>query len=94
MANDKKITVEPISFRMSGFKVEDLFPDDLVAEVKKQLPTSIFVHFCIGFTDSKDMVAISHDRKEGKFRLDRVDIEGTNAEFVTRVVDALKKVLI
>ena len=94
MANNKKITVEPISFGMSGFKVEELFSDDLVAEVKKQLPTSIFAHLCIGFTDSKDMVSISHDRKEGKFILDRVDIEGTNPEFVIRVVDALKKVLI
>lgn len=93
MTNNKKITVEPISFGMSGFKVEELFKDDFVAELKKQLPTSIFAHLCIGFTDSKDMISISHDRKEGKFKLDRVDIEGTKAEFVSRVVDALKKVL-
>lgn len=93
MVSEKKITVEPISFGMTGFKVEDLLLKDFIAELKRELPTSLVAHFCIGFTDSKDIIAISHDRYEGKFKLDRVDIEGSNAELVNRVVEVLKKVL-
>lgn len=93
MADDKKITVKPISFGISGFKVEDLLLKDFMGELKRELPTSLIGHFLIGFSDSKDLVAISHDRVEGKFKLDRVDVEGTNAEFVSRVVEVLKKVL-
>lgn len=93
MTNEEQITVEPISFGMTGFKVEDLFLKELVAELKKELPTSLIVHFCIGFTDSKDLVSISHNRHEGKYKVERVDVEDSNAERVNLVVKALKKVL-
>jgi len=42
------------------------------------------------------MVAVSHDRIEGKFVLDRVDVEGEGADAEQRikcVVEILKKVL-
>jgi len=93
MAKDKQIIVKPISFGITGFKVEDLFLKDFLGELKKELPTSLIVHFCIGFTDSKDIVAISHDKMDGKFKLDRVDVEGTKAESIKRMVEVLKKVL-
>jgi len=93
MTNDKQLTVEPISFGMRGFKVDDLLLKDFVAELRKELPTSMIVHFCIGFTDSKDIIAISHSRLDGTYMLDRVDAEGTNAEQVARVVKVLKKVI-
>ena len=93
MTSDKQITVEPISFGMRGFKVEDLLLKDFVAELKKELPTSLIIHFCIGFTDSKDIIAISHSRLDGTYKVDRVDAEGTNAEQVSLVVKVLKKVI-
>lgn len=92
---EKRICVEPLSYGMTGFRVDDLFAKDFITKLKKEMPTSIIIHFCIGFTDSKDVVAVSHDRRDGKYTLDRVDIEGevANAEPIKRVVEILKKVL-
>lgn len=94
--NEKRIGVQPLSYGMTGFRVDDLFSKEFIAELKKQMPTSVIAHFCIGFTDSKNLVGISHDRIEGKFVLDRVDVEGDGADAEQRiksVVEILKKVL-
>jgi len=93
MGSKKEITVKPISFGMTGFKIEDLILKDLREELKKELPTSIVIHLGIGFTDSKDVIFISHDRQDGKYKLERVDAEGTNVELISRAVEVLKKVL-
>jgi len=94
--NEKRISVEPLSYSMTGFRVDDLFAKDFIEKLKKEMPNSFIVHFCIGFSDSKDVVAISHDRRDGKYVLDRVDVEGdvANAEPLKRVVEILKKVVI
>ena len=94
--NEKKIGVEPLSYGLTGFRVYDLFSKKFIEELKKEMPTSIVAHFCIGFTDSKNMVAVSHDRIEGKFILDRVNVEGDGAEAEQRaksVIEIFKKVL-
>ncbi|MFA5364233.1 MAG: hypothetical protein WC325_03520 [Candidatus Bathyarchaeia archaeon] len=93
MATNKKIDVKPISFGMTGFTLEDLLLGDFKDELKKELPTSIITHMAITFSDSKDVIFIGHDRKDGKINVERVDIEGTNSEFVGRIVEILKKVL-
>ena len=93
MAIGNQINVEPLSYRMTGFKVEDLFLKEFVAELQRELPNSIIAHFCIGFTDSKDIISISYDRVEGKFNLERVDVEGTDIKLVRPTVEVLKKVL-
>ena len=93
---EKRISVEPSSYGMTGFRVEDLFSKEFMAKLKQEMPTSIIAHFCIGFTDSKNIVAVSHDRIEGKFLLDRVYIEGDGTDAgqnVNRVVEILKKAL-
>lgn len=94
--NEKRIGVEPLSYGMTGFRVDDLFSKEFIEELKKEMPTSVIAHFCIGFTDSKNIVAVSHDRIEGKFILDRVDVEGNGVDADKRikcVVEILKKVL-
>ncbi|MCJ7423692.1 hypothetical protein MUP01_05425 [Candidatus Bathyarchaeota archaeon] len=94
--NEKRIGVQPLSYGMTGFRVDDLFSKEFIAELKKEMPTSVIAHFCIGFTDSKNLVAVSHDRIEGKFILDRVDVEGDGVDAEQRiksVVEILKKVL-
>lgn len=94
--NEKRISVEPQSYGMTGFKVEDLFSKEFIAKLKQEMPTSTIAHFCIGFTDSKNIVAVSHDRIEGKFILDRVYVEGEGVDAeqnIKRVVEILKKVL-
>ena len=94
---DKQISVEPSSFGMTGFKIEDLLAKDFIAKLKKEMPTSIIAHFCIGFSDSKNIVAVSHELIEGKFDLERVYVEGEGAnadQKVKCVVEVIKKVLI
>lgn len=96
LANDKKISVAPRSYGMTGFRIDDLFSQKFIEALKKEMPTSVVAHLCIGFTDSKNLVAISHDRLEGKLVLDRVDIEGDGADAEQRVkavIQILKKVL-
>ena len=92
----KEISIEPQSYGMTGFTVEDLFTKEFVAKLKKEMPTSIIAHFCIGFTDAKDVVAVSISRQEGKFILGRVYVEGEGAvaeQKIKCVVDIVKKVL-
>lgn len=94
--NNKKIGIEPLSYGMTGFKVEDLFAKEFITKLKQEMPTSLIAHFCIGFTDSKNIVAVSFDRIEGKFLLDRVYVEGQGIDAeqnIKRVVEILKKVL-
>jgi len=93
MTTNKQIKVEPLSFGMTGFKIEDLFLKNFVTELKKELPTSIIAHFCVGFLDSKDIVAISYDRRDEKFVLNRVDVEGTEKKKIESLVEVLKKAL-
>jgi len=93
MAEEKRISVEPLSYGMTGFKVEDLFSKDFIVELKKEMPTSIIVHFCIGFVDSKDLVSVSHNRRDGKYVLDRVDVEGPEIGPIKRMIEILRKVL-
>jgi hypothetical protein len=93
---EKQIDVKPISYGLTGFKVEDLLAKDFMAKLKKEMPTSIIAHFCIGFSDSKNIVAVSHEMIEGKFDLERVYVEGEGAnseQKVNCVVEILKKVL-
>jgi len=93
---EKRIGVEPVSYGMTGFKIEDLFAKDFIAKLKKEMPTSIIAHFCIGFSDSKNIVAVSHELIEGKFDLERVYVEGEGAsaeQKIKCVVEILKKVL-
>jgi len=89
----RKLAVEPISFGITGIKVEDLFLKDFVAELRKELPNIVIAHFCIGFADSKDLVAVSHDRRDGKYTLERVDVEGTDVKLTGCVLEVLKRVL-
>jgi hypothetical protein len=94
--NEKRISVQPLSYGMSGFKVDDLFSKGFMAELKKEMPTSVIAHFCITFTDSKNVVAVSHEILEGKILLDRVYVEGDGPDAeqnIKRVVEILKKVL-
>jgi hypothetical protein len=94
--NNKKIGVEPLSYGMTGFRIEDLFSKEFMAKLKEEFPTSLVAHFCIGFADSKNIVAVSYDRIEGKFVLDRVNIEGDGPDTeqnIKRVVGILKRVL-
>ena len=93
MADRRPITVEPLSFGMTGFKVEDLVLKEVLAELRRELPTVVVGGLVIGFTDSKEMVAIAHDRREGKYNLERVDVEGTEVKLIGRVVEVLKKVV-
>jgi len=94
MTADRRIGVEPLSFGITGFKIEDLFVKDFITELREELPTSIIAHFCIGFIDSKDIVAVSYDRRDEKYKLDRVDIEGTEKKQIEHVVEVLKRVLV
>lgn len=94
--NNKKIGVEPLSYGMTGFRVDDLLSKKFIEELKKEMPTAIIAHFCISFTDSKNIVAVSHERIEGKTILDHVYVEGEGLEAeqnIKRVVEILKRVL-
>lgn len=93
---EKRISVEPLSYGMTGFRVDDLFAKAFMMELKKDMPTSVVAHFCITFTDSKNVVAVSHERLEGKTLLDHVYVEGDGPDAeqnIKRVVEILKKVL-
>lgn len=93
MAEKTEISVKPLSFGMTGFKVIDLVIKEFQDELIKEFPTSIITNIIIGFSDSKDVVFLSHDRREGKFELERVDIEGSKAEMMSTMVEILKKVM-
>ena len=94
---EKKIGVEPSAYSLTGFKVEDLFIKKLVAELKKEMPTSIIAHFCIGFSDAKNIVSVTHELTESGFSTNRVYVEGEGANADQKVkclVEILKKVLV
>ena len=93
MTDRRQVAVEPLSFGMTGFKVEDLISKDVIAELRRELPTAITAGLVIGFTDSKEIVAVAHDRREGKYNLERVDVEGTEVKLIEHVVEVLKKVV-
>ena len=92
MASKENIEVKPIAFSMVGFKVEDLFIKEFRDILKKELPTSLLLHFCIGFSDSKEIISVTHDRDEDRYELDRVDVEGTTPNNIPQIVEILKKV--
>jgi hypothetical protein len=92
----EKICIEPQSYAISGLKMDDVFTGKFLEILRKELPTSIIAHFCIGFSDSKDIISVSYDRREGKFILDKVYVEGEGSEAepkIKSVVDTIKKVL-
>lgn len=94
--SEKRIKVEPVAFGMTGFNIDDLFTNDFVEKLKKEMPTSTVVVLGIGFTDSKDLVIVAHNREEGKYISDRVEINGQGKDSdqkVKCVVEVVKKVL-
>ena len=93
MTERERISVEPLSFGMTGFKVEDFFIKKFNDELKREFPTALIALFGIGFADSKDIIFVAYDRREGKYILERVDVEGTNAKVVKQLVEVLKRVL-
>ena len=92
MSNNPHVTVEPLTYGMTGFKVEDLVSQRFLEEIRKEMGNSVIAAIVIGFTDSKELVSISHDRKEGKTLLERVDVEGTEPISVRKAMEALKRV--
>ena len=94
MTESNRIGVEPLSFGLTGFTVGDLFVKTFKEELKKELPTSLLLHFCIGFPDSRVIISVSHSRREGKYILERVDVEGTDSKMTKQVMEVLKKVLV
>ena len=93
MVDSRKITVEPLCLTMTGFIVNDIISKEFIAELKKEFPSSIVGHIAIVFTDSKRIIAISHDREEGKTNLKRVNIEGSDPKLISRMAEVLKRVL-
>jgi hypothetical protein len=94
---EKKISVEPSSFSLTGFKIEDLFSKKFIAELRKEMPTSIIGCVCIGFSDSKTIIQFQHERQDGKLDLEHVNIEGDGAgseEKVKCAIEILKKVIV
>jgi hypothetical protein len=61
-----------------------------VEEVRKELPTAVPAYIVLGFTNSKEIVTLSHDRdRDGKYKFDRVDVEGSEPTIVAKTKDAL-----
>jgi len=88
-----RVSVQPLDYTTSGFKVEELVSEKFLAELKGNLPNALVAAILVGFTDSKEVVVVSHDRQEGKYVLDRVDIEGNNPTLIKKTLDAVEKVL-
>jgi len=93
MASTKRVVTEPMCMRLRGFSVEDLFTAEFLKALKVDLPTAVVGHFAIGFTDSKDQVAISFDIKDGKLITDYVDVEGSNPKPIQSVVNVIQRVI-
>jgi hypothetical protein len=87
-----KITSEPLCMRMRGFTLDRIFSQAFIDELKAHQPNALLGHFVIGYTDSSELVSVSHDRKEGKNILDYVDVEGSDPARIRAVVEALEKV--
>jgi hypothetical protein len=93
---EKKISVEPTSYSLTGFKTEDLFSKKFVEALKKEMPTVIPACLCFGFSDNTTIIQVGHDRREGKFDLEHVSVSGDgprSEQKVKCVVEVLKKVL-
>jgi hypothetical protein len=94
MGTKPAVVVEPLTFALTGFKVDDLVSSKFLEELKKAHPSGAVVAVVIGFTDTKEIVSISHDRDHdsGKFKFERVDVEGTEAKSVADMKEVLLKV--
>lgn len=92
MSKKRKISVEPLSYAITGINIEDFFKESFKEALQAELTTSALVGILVGFVDSKDMVMLTYQRKEGKFITDHVEIEGTDGKLTRRVLEAIQKV--
>ncbi len=87
-----KVTSEPLSIRMRGFTLDKIFSQAFISELKASQPNAVIGHFAIGYSDSSEIVSVSHDRKDGKNILDYVDVEGSDPIRIRGIVEVLEKV--
>lgn len=92
MAKKSKIKVEPLSYAITGINIEDFFKESFKEALQAELSTSLLVAAMVGFVDSKDIVMLTYQRKDGKFITDHVEIEGTDGKITRRVLEAIQKV--
>jgi hypothetical protein len=94
MSTKPNVSSEPLTYGMTGFKVDDLVSPKFLAEMKKEFPTAIATFVIFGFADSKEGVAVFHDRDHdtGKFNIERVDVEGSGPDISAKVRDILIRV--
>jgi hypothetical protein len=91
--NNSRVREEPLSYATTGFKVEEMVSKEFVTAIRESIPSAVVTAVIIGFTDSKDIVIVGHDRKEGKHILERVTIEGSDMNRIRQTLNTVKKVI-
>jgi len=86
-----EIKVEPLSVRVRGVTLDRLLSKEFVGMLKSLMPSVVAGHLMIGFTDSDQIIAITHERKDKKVLLDHLDVEGDDHELILKVVKAIEE---
>jgi septum formation topological specificity factor MinE len=87
----KRVTVEPLSVRLRGFTVDDLFSKEFIEALRKELPNVLVEHIGIAFQGSEDYVEVSHSQEDKKTILEYVDVEGNDPKLIQAVARAIEK---
>ena len=88
-----KITVEPLSIRLRGFVIEELFSKEFVAVLHEEMPTSVIGHFGVAFQGDTAFVEVSHSKDGLIIDLNYVDVEGNDPKYNQGVARVIERVL-
>lgn len=91
MESAKRVSSEPVAYNMKGFTLDELVSPKLLSELKAVFPTAVIGAMAVGFTDSKDQIYIGHERKEGKYLPEIVEIHGDTPDQTAKTVQAVTK---
>jgi hypothetical protein len=79
-------------FPLKGFTVDDLVSAEFMAALKEVFPSAVVPALVIGFTDSEDVISISHDRMDRRYVAKGVGVQAKNPvqkETVEKLLNSL-----
>lgn len=87
-----RVEIKPSSYAVSGLKLEDLLSKRFVDALKKVFPTAIPGHLVLGFEDSKELLYLSHGRKEGKTDVSSLTVDTSDINMLDTLISLIKEV--
>jgi len=79
--------------RVFDVKLEDLISKEFMSELKKDLPNIVAGHLMLALEGEDKIVALSHHRKGKKTKLEFLDVEGDDPDFILKVTKAIQRVV-